>query len=322
MAGIAVIHTPEDKDAMGWRRNVGLFVLLASTWGSAFAGIKIGIEYIPPILFAAVRYDVAAAILFAYVLLTSERLRPANRAEWFDVLVSGIFIIAALQGFLAFGEQFTTSATAAIIVSTGPILTTGIARIILPKESVTITWLLGLLLGFVGVVLVVRPEPNLLLAGGFIGEMSILMGVIFLAIGTVLTRVVAQDVHLAVTVREAWAMGIGAIVLHVSSLAMNESISLTQFEGPGIGAILYLALVPSVIGYFVYFDLLDRIGAIEVNLVLYTTPVVAALIGWGVLGEQLSFATIIGFFVIFTGFVLLKFDEIVGRSLQLFVQKA
>jgi drug/metabolite transporter (DMT)-like permease len=293
-------------------RDAGLFVLLASTWGSAFAGIKIGVEYIPPLLFAAFRYDIAAAILFAYILSTSDRVRPRGRAEWLDLCLSGLFIVAALQGFLAYGEQFITSAIAAIIVSMGPIITTGLARIVLPDEGLSHTGILGLLIGFIGVGIVTRPSPDLLLAEELLGKLSILAAVVCLSIGTVLTRVVEEDIELSVSVREAWAMGIGAIALHVSSVAINEPISAVQFTTPGVGAVIYLAVVPSVVGYFIYFDLLNRLGAIEVNLVLYLTPVVAALIGWAILGERLEFLTIIGFITIFLGFVMIKSGEISG----------
>lgn len=293
-------------------RDVGLFVLLASTWGSAFAGIKIGIEYIPPLLFAAFRYDLAAAILFAYVVVTSHRVRPRGRAEWFDLCASGLFIVAALQGFLAYGEQFITSAIAAIIVSMGPIITTGLSRLALPEEGLSRTGILGLIVGFIGVGIVTRPSPDLLFAGEPLGKLSILTAVVCLSVGTVLTRVVAEDVKLPVSVREAWSMGIGAVALHVSSAAISEPISTVRFTGPGTGAVLYLAVIPSVIGYFIYFDLLDRRGAIEVNLVLYATPVVAALIGWAILGERLEPPAIIGFFIIFLGFVMIKSGEVSG----------
>lgn len=291
-------------------RNLGLFLLLAVTWGSAFAGIKIGIQYIPPLLFAALRYDVAAVILFVYVVTTSERIRPSGREEWFNLGVSSLFIITGLQGFLALGEQFTTSAIAAIIVSMGPIITTGLAQLVLPDEGLSSMALLGLLIGFVGVGIVTRPDPDLLLAGELIGEMLVFAAVLSLAAGTVLVRAIGDDVGLAVSVREAWAMGIGAFFLHVSSVILHEPIPHIDLMGPGVGAVLYLAGVPSVVGYFVYFDLLDRLGAIEVNLVLYVTPVVAAVIGWAVLDERLTFVTLVGFGVIFLGFVLLKRKEL------------
>ena len=77
-----------------------------------------------------------------------------------------------------------------------------------------------------------------------------------------------------------------------------------------LSAILYLAVFASAIGYFIYFDLLDRLGAIEINLVSYAAPVFAAVSGWLVLDETLDLLSVVGFFGIFGGFLLLKRDAI------------
>jgi len=70
--------------------------------------------------------------------------------------------------------------------------------------------------------------------------------------------------------------------------------------------VVYLAVFASAVGYVIYFELLDRLGAIDITLVSYTVPVFAALSGWLVLGESLDFAAVAGFVVIFAGFLLLK----------------
>ncbi len=293
--------------------NALLFLVLASTWGSAFVGIKIGLEYFPPLLFAAVRYDIAATVLFALVISTADRILPKTKGEVFDIAAGGLFLIGAFQGLLFLGEQYTTSAIAAIIVSTNPIIITGLSRVVLPDERLSRLGLVGLATGFVGVGIVTRPDPGLLLSGELLGELLILASITLFGVGTVLTRVVADDVHLPVQVREAWAMGIGAVVLHSSSFIIQEPFSAVHVTAPGVGALFYLALVPSVIGYMVFFELLDRFGPIEVNLVSYISPVFAALIGFVLLGERIQLITVAGFLVIFTGFAMIKSNEIADR---------
>lgn len=269
------------------------------------------------VLPAAVRYDITATVLFAFVISTADRFLPRTKAEVLDIAAGGLFIIGAFQGLLFFGEQFTTSAVAAIIVSTNPIIITGLSRVMLPDERLSRLGLLGLITGFLGVGIDTRPNPELLLSGELLGEILIFASITLFGIGTVLTRVVAADVHLPVQVREAWAMGIGAVVLHSSSFIIQEPFSAVSVTVPGVGALFYLALVPSVIGYMVFFELLDRFGPIEVNLVSYVSPVFAALIAWVLLGERLQFLTVVGFFVIFAGFVMIKSEEIAERVQRL-----
>lgn len=294
-------------------QNLALFVTLAIAWGSLFAAVKIGLEYFPPILFAALRNDIAAILLFTFVFFKAERTRPKGRSEWFDVIVGGLFVVAGFQAFLYLGEQTTPSAIASIIVSMNPIFVTGFSRLILPDERLTKLGLVGLFTGFVGVGIVIRPSPALLLSGELLGEFLILIAVVSFGFGAILTRVVAEDIHLPVTVRIAWIMAIAAIAQHVTSVLLSEPITSVQLTGVGLGALVYLALVSSILGYFIYFELLNRIGAIEANLISYASPIVATLLAWVLLGERLAFITVSGFLVIFAGFVMIKSGELTER---------
>lgn len=285
-------------------------------WGSSFAGIKVGLAYFPPVLFAAFRYDIAAVLLFVYAITTKDRIRPRNVAEWIDIAVSGALIIGAFQALLFLGEQFTTSAVAAILVSTSPILVTGFSRLLLSDERLSLFGLFGLAVGFIGVGIVTRPDPSTLLAGDFLGELLIIASAACFAFGSVLTQVIETNVSLGIESREAWAMGIGAVLMHVASAGLGESVAAIQWTTTGLTALVYLAVIPSAVGYLVYFDLLDRLGPIEVNLVSYVNPVFTALIGWILLGERLSLVTIAGFIVVFAGFAVMKHEELTTRIQQ------
>ena len=72
---------------MSARRNAVLFVALAAVWGSAFVAIKAGLAYIPPVLFAALRYDVAGVLMLAYAAVSVEQWRPRTAGQWHQVLI-------------------------------------------------------------------------------------------------------------------------------------------------------------------------------------------------------------------------------------------
>ena len=86
----------------------------------------------------------------------------------------------------------------------------------------------------------------------------------------------------------------------------GESLARAEWTVSAIAAVMFLAVFVGAIGYLIYFDLLDRLGAIEINLISYATPIPAAASGWLVLGEGIDLTTAIGFIVIFIGFALLK----------------
>jgi len=287
-------------------RNAVLFVGLAVVWGSAFTAIKAGLDFFPPVLFAAVRYDIAGVLILAYAAYATDRWRPRTRDDWVLVGIGGVFMIAAYHAFLFVGEQGTTSAAAAVIVSLSPVLTTGFARSLLPDERLDVAGVAGLVLGLAGVVVLARPDPSNLLADEAVGELLVFAAAASFALGSVLARRSSSD--LGVETMEAWSMLLGAGVMHLVSVGLAESLSDVEWTVDGVVALLYLAVVSSAVGFLVYFDLLDRLGPIEINLVSYAAPVAAAVTGLVFLDERPTVFTALGFVLILLGFVLLKRD--------------
>ncbi len=290
-------------------RNLVLFLTLAGVWGSAFMAIKAGVGdpeapsyfYTAPVLFAAVRFDIAGALMFGYALWATDRWRPRGRSEWATVGIGAVLIIAGYHALLFVGQRGTTSAAAAVIVSLSPVLTTAFARAFLPDERLTTVGIVGMILGLVGVVVLSRPDLSNLVGSRF--EALVFAAALCFALGSVLTRRLDND--LPIETMEAWSMLGGAILMHGLSLGLGETVSGVP-SPEAAAALLYLAVVSSALGFLIYFYLLDRLGAIEINLVSYVAPMFAALAGFVFLGERIDAPTVGGFAIILFGFVLIK----------------
>ncbi|GGN89498.1 MULTISPECIES: DMT family transporter [Haloarcula] len=290
---------------MSERRSAVLFVLLAAVWGTSFMAIKAGLEAFPPVLFAALRYDLAAVLMVGYAAVTCDYWLPRTRADWLTLVVEGVLIIALYNAFLFVGETGVTSGVAAILVGMSPILSTVFSRLFLPDQRLTVVGTIGLLLGFVGVAMVARPTSSNPLGSEAVWPGLVLLAAASVALGSVLVQRLDGDISPEGMV--AWSNVIGAALLHTISLGLpSESFADAQFSLAGVAALVYLAVFASAIGYVVYFDLLARLGAIEINLVSYAAPIFAAVSGWLALDETLELLDVAGFVVIFTGFVLLK----------------
>lgn len=282
-------------------RNVLLFVGIAAMWGSGFVAIKAGLAYYPPVLYASLRNGLAAVVVFGYAALVTDRFRPVGWREWLAVGASGSLIVGASQGFLFFGQQATTSGVAAIITGATPILTTGFARVIPPATHLHRRELVGLAVAFAGIVLIAGPSPSQF--GGRTGGTPILLlGAGCFALGSVITQRVSAS--LPAETQQAWAMGIGALLIYTASVTLGESVMAVRWTGEAIGTLVYLIVVPSGLGFLCYFKLLDRFDSTEANLVMNASPIPAALLGWVTLNEGLGLVTIGGFVVISVGFVL------------------
>jgi probable blue pigment (indigoidine) exporter len=292
-------------------RNFLAFVALAALWGTAFMAIKAGLDFFPPVLFAAFRFDIAAIVMLGYAVYATDRFRPRGRNEWALVVVGGVFLIAGYHALLFVGEKHTTSAAAAVIVSLSPVLTTAFARALLPSERLSTAGIAGILLGLLGVVVLTRPTPENLLGGNLLAQGFVFAAALAFALGSVLTGRISAD--LPAPTMEAWSMVIGAVVLHGAGIALPESPAAVEWTPIALAALLYLSLASSALGFLIYFDLLSRLGPVEINLVSYVSPMFAAVSGALLLGEVIDGATVIGFVVIFAGFVLLKRQAIAAE---------
>ncbi len=282
-------------------RALALFVGLAAAWGGSFPAIEVGLEELPPVLFAAVRYDVAAVLLLSYAVATAQ-WRPRTLTDGWAVLAAGAFLVAG-NSLLFVGQQHVPSGVAAVLYSLVPILTTAFAWPLLPDERRSAAGLVGVALGLVGVTVVVQPDPANLLAADVVGAALIVLAAASVSLGSVLVR--RSSPTLSTAGLTAWAMAVGALLLHAASLAVGEPLPASPSPAV-VGALVYLAVVATAGAFVVYFHLLDRFGPLEINLVSYVVPVVAVVVGWALIDETVTGATLGGFLVVFAGFALLK----------------
>ncbi|MFC5279033.1 DMT family transporter [Halorubrum rubrum] len=133
-----------------------MFLLVTLLFGTAFPAVKTGLSFIPPLLFAATRSYLAAALLLVYVGATTEYWYPRSRPDVTAVLAGGLFLVGGTGiGFVA--QQFITAGVAAIIFSLAPIITAVLAWPLLPAERLAGRDYVGVFLGFVGIAVVIRP---------------------------------------------------------------------------------------------------------------------------------------------------------------------
>ncbi|MXV61651.1 EamA family transporter [Natronorubrum sp. JWXQ-INN-674] len=300
------------------RRTLVFFVLSSVFFGGTFVAAKAGLEYFPPLLFVALRFDVAALVMLGYVALTASReeLRPRTRGDVVGILATGGLVIGLSNALLFVGQQYATSAVGAIVFSLNPILTPVFAAVLLSDERLSPRGAAGMVLGLLGVALVVSPDPANLLGGGdALGRAILFAGAISAALGAVLIRRVALDATLSSTARIAWGLPVAAVLCHGFAWSAGESTSAITWSAGALVALGYVSIVAGVLAYIAYFGLLETTGAIQANLIFYVVPVVSTLGGWALLGESIAPLAVVGFLTIFAGFAVLGSESVDVRSL-------
>lgn len=293
-------------------RDAGLFVVAATLTGGMYVANKAGLPYLPPVFFASLRFLMAAVLLLPYLAFRAEPLRPRTRVDVLAILASGGLIVAAANVFLFVGQQYTTSATAAILISLSPILTVGLAAAFLPSEHLTRCRVSGVVLGFIGVGIVAHPAPSTLLSTTFLGNGLIVLAALALAIGGVVLR--SLDRSLSALAIAGWATLVGGLVMFALSLGRGEPILTVSWTPVALLAVVYNGVIATPLGYVAYFTLLDTVGPVRVNLLTYVSPLVTAFAGWILLGEQLALPVIVGFTIISMGFVLVEFQQVLDEA--------
>lgn len=291
------------------RTTAVLFATLAAVWGLSFVAARAALADVSPVLLAAFRFDIAAVVMTGYAVATTRDWVPSEPRDWATVLVGGGLSIALHHALLFAGQRHVTSAVAAVVICLDPILTAAFASFLLPRERPSGTDGAGLLLGLLGVGIVARVSPDALLRTDTLGVALVFLAAAAFALGAVGTQRLRGD--LPIQSMLAWMMLIGAPILHATAVVLpGERLAAVTWSWTAVAGLAYLAVVAAGAGYFLYFELLDRVGAFEINLVAYATPVFAAVGGWLVLGERLRPQTVAGFAVIAVGFAIVKRDAI------------
>ncbi|WP_231186511.1 DMT family transporter [Haladaptatus sp. DYF46] len=288
-------------------RNVVAFCAVALLWGLSLAAVEVGLRSFPPLLLSAFRYYIGGAILLSYVGLVTERWYPRTRTDVVAICGGGVFWIAIGNGVWFVGQGLTTSVLSGLMMSLTPIATVAVSWTMLPEDRLTVASMVGLFVSFSGAVLMVWPSDLATVTAALVGKALLFVGVLGLAIGSVLIRWASAP--LPSTARTAWSVLVGAVVIHVLSVLAGEQWAM-NVTTTGIASVLYLGVGATAIGYVLFFGLLDRYPAIEVNLVTYLVPIVATVAGWTLFEEHISWRMPVGFLVIAIGFCLMKRREL------------
>ncbi|NUO80754.1 EamA family transporter [candidate division KSB1 bacterium] len=271
---------------------------LCVIWGSTWLVIKIGLQDLPPLTYAGLRFLISASILIAIIFLRGMSL-PRARNEWQLLVVVGVLGVAVNYGLLFWGEQHISSGLASLLHATIPLIGMGFAHRLLPSERITWPKLMGVILGLAGLTLIFINQVQLKSALAPIATFGILLGGAAIAYCNVLIKVHGQSINTFVLA--AGQMSFGFPILLGLGLATEGNPLRFTWTPLAWFCLLYLALVGSCAGFLLYFWLIKKIAVTKSMLIMLVTPLLAVSLGAAVNNEEVNWRIVVGGMFIIAG---------------------
>jgi drug/metabolite transporter (DMT)-like permease len=293
--------------------SVLIFIMLCLIWGSTWLGIKIGLEDSPPFLSAGFRFLVATIILYLLAQIKGIDFRK-NRGKLKQIFLPGIFQYFFSYALVYWGEQFISSGLMAILFSTLPFFVAFYAFFILKNEKLGFWKIFGLILGFLGIIVIFSENLSLGLKENFWGMLAAVGSAACSALSTVLIKKNLKEVNPVVTA--TYQMALGSFFLLITGFSL-EKLSDFKITFNSLGALLYLAIFGSAIAFVSYYWLLKKVEATKISVIAFITPIVAVFLGWLFLDEKIEWYMAFGTIFVFAGIGLVNYG---GRIWKLRLQ--
>jgi drug/metabolite transporter (DMT)-like permease len=286
------------------RHSTKLILCLATVylvWGSAFVFTKIAVTNLPPALFAGVRFTTAGILLTLIACLYGGDKLPARRIEWRHVMIAGFFMVFVSNGLNTWAMQYMPSNQSALLNGTSAFWIAGLGVFGRRGHPLTRSAVLGLVIGFIGAVLILLPKGPLG-SKGLLPQMAVLAACASWSLGTLYFRSI--DTRLSSMLFMALQMSMGGLMLLGVAAAHGESMHWPP-SAPGLIAMGYLTFFSSCLAYTAYGWLSLNAKPAVIATYSYVNPAIAALLGWVFLHENLSGVQQVGMVVIIVGVCIL-----------------
>ena len=271
-------------------------------WGTTYLAIRMALESFPPLILISGRFIVSGVIMLALIHLRGMPLPPwrqALRTAFFGVLILGVG-----NGCLTYSEQLIPSFLAALFISISPFWMVGLEAAVPGGEPLRLPAVAGMVIGLFGAALLFAPS---LIQQGFSG--AVWQGFLLLqagsaswSLGSILQKRQRSAVHPFVN-GGIQQLAAGLAFLLPALLSSNHTV---HWDPRGAGAMLWLIVFGSVVGYSSYIYALEHLPVALVSIYTYVNPVVAAALGWLVYREPFGRREALAMGIIFAGVAVVK----------------
>lgn len=292
-----------------------ILLLLSVLWGGSFFFIEIAVNELPPLTIVAIRVSLAAIVLWLFALASGLR-PPSDAASWRTLFTVGLINNVIPFTLIVWGQIFITSGLAAILNATTPLFAIIVAGLMLSDERFSKGKLVGVVVGFAGVVVMIGPDALAGLGTNLLAQLAVLAAALSYALAGVYSRRFKR-MQISPVIAAAGQVSASAVILIPLALWLEQPLTLPTPSLHSLAAIAALAIFSTAVAYIFYFRLIATAGATNLLLVTFLIPVTAVLLGTLLLGESLQMPHVLGMLLIGIGLIAID-----GRLWQLLMRRS
>ena len=280
------------------------WVMVCLIWGTTYFGIRVSLESMPPALMGGLRWMIAGALLGGYVLARGHALPP--RSRWGGIVLLGFLMLGLGNGGVVFAEQWVPSGLAAVLVACSPFWMAGVEACLPDGERLRANVLVGLVIGFAGILLLVWPDLRRGDGSGrnfLLGVLALQIATLGWSLGSAYSRRHGRADNLLGTT--ALQMLAGGVIMTAAGTMRGEWPALFFTTRTAI-SLAYLSTVGAIGGFVAYTYALRHLPVSFVSLYAYINPVIAVALGVFFLGEPFDRRMAVAAAFVFVGVAIVR----------------
>ena len=287
-----------------------VYLLLCLIWGSTWLGIRIGLDSLTPLISSGFRFIVASIGILVLMRMRGLTLQ-INKLAIKLYLIMGIFSFIIAFGLVYWAEQYVPSGLASVLFAVYPFFVALFSFIFIPDEKVGLLKTIGIILGFIGIVVIFSDSFGADLSLNVLGMLAIVLSGIIQAAIAVLIKKEGKFLNpLSMNFIPMLIAGIGLTILGL----LFEGWSIIKFDIKAIISILYLSIFGSIVTFTSFYWLMKRVSVVILSLIAFITPIVALILGWIVYNETLTKQNIIGAIIVLISLLIANLQSIVNSK--------
>ncbi len=279
------------------------YVLICILWGSTWLVIKIGLQSMTPLFSSGVRFIFASMFVFAVMRFRGLKIQRDSESIRLYLLI-GLLSFVFPFALVYWGQQYVASGLGSILFAIFPFFVLIFSWILIPAEKVGPYKLLGIIVGFSGIVIIFSENIKIDLSSDFYGMVAIICSAVLQGLAAVLVKKYGR--HLNPLSMNLVPLMIAGSILTLGSFVFEDT-SRISINTEAVFSVLYLAFFGTLMTFTTYYWLMQRINVVLLSLSAFITPIIAVIFGFIFLNEILTTRDYIGSSLVLIGILFANF---------------